>query len=102
MPYLLSGKGVRVSWWCLDWGWKRGFRKGGHTFAAEKYGEVPELGHVECFKYLALVAGTVSVEADCCVGVILVLIGKRNTGTNRYLSADYTIAAVETFCEHVH
>lgn len=51
---------------------------------------------------MALIAGTVSVEADCGVGIVLVLIGECNARTYRYLSADYTIAAVETFCKHMH
>lgn len=72
------------------------------TFAAEKYGEVPELSHVECFKDLALIASTVSVKADGRVAVILVLIGEGNARTNRYLGADYTIATVKTFCKHMH
>ena len=79
-----------------------GGKEGCRTFAAEKYGEVPELGHVECFKDLALVAGAVSVKADGGVVVVLVLIGERNARTNRYLSADYTITAIEAFCKHVH
>ncbi len=75
---------------------------GSGTFAAEKDGEVPELGHVECFEDLALVAGAVSVEANGGVAVVFVLIGKCNAGADRYLSTDYAIAAVEPFCKHVH
>lgn len=72
------------------------------TFTAEEDGEVPELGHVECFEDLALIAGTVSVQADGRVVVVLVLIGECDARTDGDLSADYTIAAVETFCKHVH
>lgn len=75
---------------------------GCHTLAAEKYGEVPELSHVERFKDLALVAGAVSVKTDGRVVVVLVLIGECNARTNRYLSANYTIATVETFRKHMH
>lgn len=75
---------------------------GRRTFATEKYGKIPELGHIECFENLALVAGTVPVEADSRVVVVLVLIGECNACTNRYLSADYAISAVESFGEHVH
>ena len=74
----------------------------GLTFAAEEDGEVPELSHVECFEDLALIAGTVSVQADGCVVVVLVLVGECNACTNGHLSADYAVAAVETFREHVH
>lgn len=73
-----------------------------HTLAAEKYGKVPELSHVERFKNLALVAGAISVKTDGRVVVVLVLIGECDACTNRYLSADYTIAAVETFRKHMH
>ena len=75
---------------------------GCHTFAAEEYGKIPELGHIERFENLALVAGTVPVEADGRVFVVLVLIREGNTRTNGYLSADYTVATVESFGEHVH
>ena len=76
--------------------------EGCSTFAAEKYGKAPKLSHVECFKDLALIAGAISVEADGGIGVVLVLIGKCDTGTNRYLSADDAIAPVKAFCKHVH
>ena len=76
--------------------------RGDSTFAAEKYGEVPELSHVECFKDLALIAGAISVEADGGVIIALVLIGECNAGTNRYLSADNTVATVKPFCKHMH
>ena len=76
--------------------------EGWNTLAAEKYGKVPKLGHVECFKDLALIAGAVSIEADGGVTVVLVLVGEGNASTNRYLSANYTVAAVEAFREHMH
>lgn len=75
---------------------------GCRTFTAEEYGKIPELGHIECFENLALVAGTVPVEADGRVFVVLVMIRECNARTNGYLSADYTIATVESFGEHVH
>ncbi len=96
MPYLLSG-GMEVSA-----GDVRKGREGCCTFAAEKDGEIPEFSHVECLKDLALIAGTVSVEANGGVFIVLILIGECNARTNRYLSADYAIAAVKTFCKHVH
>ena len=80
--------------------WRGG--EGCRTFAAEQYGEVPELGHVECFKDLALITGTVSVKTDGRVAVVFVLIGKCNARTDRDLGANYTVAAVETFCKHMH
>lgn len=75
---------------------------GALTFTSEEDGEVPEFGHVECFEDLALIAGSVSVEADGRVVVVLVLVGECNSRPDGYLSADYTIAAVETFGKHVH
>ena len=101
MPYLLSGgKGGGLAGGCV---WRGGEgRVGFFTFTAEEDGEVPELGHVECFEDLALVAGAVSVEADGRVVVFFVLIGERDACTDGDLSADYTIAAVETFGKHVH
>lgn len=76
--------------------------EGCSTFTAEKYGKAPKLSHIECFKDLALVASAISVEADSGIGVVLVLIGECNAGTNRYLGADYAVAAVEAFCKHMH
>ena len=92
----------RVS--CVSWivGGERRREWGFRTLAAEQDGEVPELGHVECLKDLALIAGAVPIEADRCVAVVLVLIGEGNAGTYRDLSADYPVAAVEAFCKHVH
>ena len=90
MNYVLGGRMEgRREWGC-------------HTLAAEQDGEVPELGHVECLKDLALITGAVSVKADGCVAVVLVLIRERDARTYRNLSADYPVAAVEAFCKHVH
>ncbi len=72
------------------------------TLAAEKGGEVPELGHVEGLKDLALVGGTVTVENDGGVLVLVVLVGKRQASTDRDLGANDTVAAVEALGEHVH
>lgn len=75
---------------------------GCRTFAAEKDGKIPELSHIECFENLALIAGTVPVEANGRIFVVLVLIGECDARTNGYLGADYAVAAVESFGEHVH
>lgn len=76
--------------------------KGELTFAAEDYGEVPELRHVEGFENLALVACTVAVQAKSDVVPAFVLIGEGNAGAQWDLSAHDAIPAVEMRSEHVH
>lgn len=72
------------------------------TLTAEEGGEVPELGHVEGLKDLALVAGAITVEDDAGVLSSLVLVGKGETSTDGDLGADDTVATVEALGEHVH
>lgn len=43
-----------------------------------------------------------TVEDDGSLLVVLVLVGKGKTGTDRNLSADDTVATVEALGEHVH
>lgn len=45
-------------------------------------GEVPELGHVESLKDLALVSGTVTVERKRSSLLLVVLLGKGDTGAD--------------------
>lgn len=45
-------------------------------------GEIPKLGHVESLKDLALVRGTVTVEGKSSSLLLVVLLGKGNTGAN--------------------
>lgn len=45
-------------------------------------GEVPELGHVESLKDLALVGGTVTVEGKSSGLFLVVLLGKGDTGAD--------------------
>ena len=75
---------------------------GNLTFAAEDNGQIPELGHVESFKDLALVACPVTVQAQCGVIFVVVLVCKRNPSPHWDLSAHNTVSSVETFGEHVH
>lgn len=72
------------------------------TLTAEKSREIPQLGHVESLKDLALVAGTITIQDDAGVLSALVLVGKGKAGTDRNLSADNTITTVEVLGEHVH
>lgn len=72
------------------------------TLASEKSRQLPQLRHVERLKDLALVAGTVTVQDDGGLLAARVLVRKSQTGTNRDLSADDTVAAVEVLDEHVH
>ena len=51
---------------------------------------------------MALVAGSVAIEADGGVLLIIVLVGKSYASTNRDLCTDDTVAAVEARGEHVH
>jgi hypothetical protein len=46
------------------------------TLTAEQSREVPQLGHVESLKDLALVAGTITIQDDAGVLSALVLVGK--------------------------
>lgn len=73
-----------------------------HTLASEDAGEVPELGHVVGLEDLTLVAGTVTVEGNGSLLLVLVLAGECNTGTDGDLSTDDTVTTVETGGEHVH
>lgn len=72
------------------------------TLASEDDGQVPQLRHVVSLEDLALVGGTVSVERQSDVLLVLVLARKRDTSANRDLGADDTVSSVETRCEHVH
>lgn len=72
------------------------------TFAAEEDGQIPEFSHVKGFKHLTLVAGSVTVQADRSGVLPSVLVCKSETGSNGDLGADYTVATIETFGEHVH
>ncbi|KAI6757302.1 hypothetical protein HG531_003127 [Fusarium graminearum] len=65
-------------------------------------GKVPELGHVESLKDLTLVAGTITVEDNGSVLVVVVLVSKGKTSTDGDLSTDDTVTAVEALGEHVH
>jgi len=72
------------------------------TLTAEQNGEIPQLGHVEGFEDLTLVGGTVTVQDDGGVGLLVVLLGKSQTGTDGNLGADDTVTTVEVLGEHVH
>ena len=73
-----------------------------HTLTAEQGGEVPQLSHVECLEHLTLVGSTVTVQDDASVGLLVVLLGESQTGTNGHLGTDDTVATVEVLREHVH
>lgn len=85
-----------------------GFRRVGRlgikplTLTAEENGQVPELGHVEGLEDLTLVGGTVTVENDGGVGLLVVLLGEGQTGTDGHLGTDNTVTTVEVLGEHVH
>lgn len=72
------------------------------TLTAEQSREIPQLGHVESLKDLALVAGTITIQDDAGVLSALVLVGKGQTSTDGNLSADNTVTTVEVLGEHVH
>lgn len=72
------------------------------TLAAKESGQLPQLGHVESLKDLALVAGAVAVQDDGALLAAGVLVGKGQTGTDGDLRTDDTVAAIEVLREHVH
>ena len=72
------------------------------TLATKDDGQVPELGHVVCFKHLALIRSTISVERQGDVVLVLILAGECDTSANGYLSADDTVSTIEAGSEHVH
>jgi hypothetical protein len=72
------------------------------TLAAEKGGQLPELGHVESFKDLALVGGTIAVQNNSSLLRAGVLLGESETSADGNLGTDDTVTAIETFSEHVH
>lgn len=87
-----AGRGARVA--------------GAHAVAvvlADEDGrQVPQLGHVVRLEGLALVGGAVAVQRDAHAVVAVVLLGECQTCTQRYLSTNDTIAAVEVLDVHVH
>lgn len=72
------------------------------TLASKESRQLPQFGHVERLEDLALVAGTVTVQDDGRLLAALVLVRESQTGTNRDLSANNTIATVEVLDKHVH
>jgi len=72
------------------------------TLASEDDREVPQFGHVECLKDLALVGGAIAVEGEGRVVFSQVLVCKRQTGADGDLCAYDAIAAEEALGEHVH
>ena len=72
------------------------------TLTAEENGQVPQLGHVEGLKNLTLVRGTITVEDDGGVRLLVVLLSEGQTGANGYLGTDDTVTTVEVLGEHVH
>ena len=73
-----------------------------HTLAGEDAGKVPQLGHVESLKDLALVGSTVTVKSQGDVLLVLVGLSESNTGTDGDLGTDNSVTTVETGGEHVH
>jgi hypothetical protein len=73
-----------------------------HTLTTEQNGEVPELGHVEGLEDLTLVGGTVTVENDGSVGLLVVLLGESETSADGDLGTDDAVSTVEVLGEHVH
>ena len=73
-----------------------------HTLTTEQSGEVPQLGHVEGLEDLTLVGGTVTVQDDGGVGLLVVLLGESQTSTDGNLGTDDTVTTVEVLGEHVH
>jgi hypothetical protein len=70
---------------------------------AHKYaGKVPQFGHVECLKDLALITRAVTVESERGGGSLEVLLCKRDTGADGDLCAHDTVPAKEAWCEDVH
>ena len=72
------------------------------VFADKDSWEAPQFGNVVGFEDLALVRGTVTVEADRDSSVVKVLVGQCEAGTKRDLGTDNAIASVEVFAVHVH
>lgn len=85
---------------------RRAVGGGTHTvlvvLAAEDDGELPQASHVVGLEDLALVGGTVTVEGESDLLLVLVLLGKGDTGADGDLGADDTVSSVETGGEHVH
>lgn len=72
------------------------------TLASEDDRKVPQFGHVERLKNLALVGGAIAVEGEGRVVFSQVLVCKGQTGADGDLCANDTVAAVEALGEHVH
>ena len=70
---------------------------------AHKYtGKVPQLGHIECLKDLALITRAVTVESKRGGRPLEVFLRKRDTGAERDLCANDTIPTKEAWCEDMH
>lgn len=91
----------------VELGHGRGAAGGGaHTvlvvLASEDAGDLPELGHVVGLEHLALVGGTVTVKGEGDEGLLVVLVGERQTETKRDLGTDNTVTTEESLGVHVH
>ena len=66
--------------------------------------QVPQLGHIEALKDLALVGGTVSVhgEGGVLVGLAHVLLSECDSRSDGDLRADDAVTSEEGLCEDVH
>mmetsp|Transcript_12019 Transcript_12019/g.25419 ORF Transcript_12019/g.25419 Transcript_12019/m.25419 type:complete len:238 (+) Transcript_12019:628-1341(+) len=86
--------------------------RGSHTvvvvFDAKDHGQIPKVRHVGRLPDLSLVGGTVTVAGDRALHVLaglgIVLVGKGQTGSDRYLGTDDTVATekVVFLAVHVH
>lgn len=72
------------------------------TFAAEDDGQIPELGHVERFKNLTLVGGTITIQGQSDVVLAFVLVGKGDSSSDWNLSTYDAVSTIETSSKHVH
>src|SRR5690606_33782588 len=76
--------------------------RGKLTLTTKDNWDVPELGHVEGFKDLALVGSTITIECKGSVWSAHVTHGETDTSANRNLSTDNTVSSKEALCKHVH
>jgi hypothetical protein len=103
--YLDTGDGITAS--VIGGVGRRSLGRCAHTIlivlANENARQVPELGHVECFEDLSLVAGTVTIEGKGGnIGLAGVLLSESETSPKRNLSTDNPVSSKEGRGEDVH
>jgi hypothetical protein len=80
----------------------RGLGIGGHTLTPKQNRQIPQLRHIERLKNLSLIARPITIQRNRRILIPIILMRKRQPGTNRDLRTHNPIPTIEALSKHMH